>query len=463
MTLKDYLDVAKRWWWLVLLGCVLAGGSAYVLTSRMTPIYSARALVLVNQVQSPSVTTYQDILSSQSLTKTYARLATSDINLQRAVEALGDQSLDLDALRGTVSANDVMDTQLIYITAEDADPERAANIANAVAGVFPEYIRDAQIAGADGQAVKNTVFVAEEASVPVGPVRPNKTLNTALGLFLGLVVMLAAVALIEYLDDDVDSAEDVERLGLPFIGSVTRAKPPKGTKDKEKWVPNILRGEVPGMAEGYRKLQARLSFSLKATNSTVVLVTSASPGEGKTTTAANLAAVMAESSRRVLLLDGDLRRPSLHKFYSFPNTAGLSAAFLAPEIEPPFTPWLHEKLALLTTGAVPPNPPELLASERVHAVMDMLRKQFDVIVIDTPPILSVSDTSLWLSMADGVVLVARGGKTRRGALAAAAAAVQSSHVPILGVVLNASESRNYGDYYYYYYGEKPEVAAPEPR
>jgi capsular exopolysaccharide synthesis family protein len=454
MTLHEYMAIAKRWWWLVLIGCLLAGGSAYVLTSRMTPIYSARAVLLVNQIQDPRAITYQDILGNQSLTKTYARLATSNINLQRALDQLRDPSLDLAALGRKVSAADITDTQLIQVTAEDANPQRAAIIANAVAEAFPGYIHDAQIAGSNDGTVANTIFVAQQATPATAPVRPNKQLNTGLGLFLGLVVMLGAVAFIEYLDDDIDTGEDIEAIGLPFLGSVIRVKPPKGMKNKDDWYPKILGGDVPVMEESYRKLQANLSFSLKATGATVLLVSSASPGEGKTTTAANLATVLAESSRRVLLIDGDLRKPSLHRFFSLANSSGLSAAFLARPTAPPFTPWLTDTLALLTSGTLPPNPPELLTSKHMAALMKMLSEEFDVIVVDTPPILAVADTTLWLALASGVVLVAREDKTRRGALAAAAAAVRASNVPILGVVLNGANPKRSSSYYYYPYGDK---------
>ena len=458
MSFAMTLAIARRWWWLALGALVLSGSLAYLLTAQLTPIYRAEAVILVNQAQNPARANYQDILGSQQLTKTYAQLVTSTVNLEQALEALAGvyDELALEALEENVTASAVRDTQLIRIAAEDADPHRAAAIASTVAEVFPCYIEEAQLAGDDesGAGVLNTIFVAESAQVPSSPVRPSLPVNVAIGVLLGLLVVAAIIAVVEYFDDGVNDREDVQRLDVPFLGSVLQASRPKGV-DKEMWVPNVAgpqRDEA--LTESYRQVQANLMFALGANDAKVLLVTSANPSEGKSTTSANLATTLAESSKRVLLIDGDLRKPVLHRYFSLPNSSGLSTAFV---VEPQSVRRLLKQITptffVLTAGPVPPNPAELLGSRKMASMLEELAQPFDIVVIDSPPILRLADASVLTAMADGVVLVARRGKTHQKDLEDAAEVIRSSRKPLLGVVLNGSKRHARRGYYGYGYGE----------
>jgi receptor protein-tyrosine kinase len=453
MALREYLAMARRWWWLVALGCVLAGGAAWILTSQMTPVYRAKAVLLVNQAQNPSTITYSDILGSQQLTKTYAELATANVNIERAAERLNDPTLPAATIRAKVSARAVAGTQLIHVTADDTSPQRAALVANTLADVFPSYIQEAQLAGTTDGAGRplNTVFVAEQANAPSAPVRPNKLLNTVLGAFFGLMLMVGTVAVVEYLDDGIDEREDVEALGLPFLGNVMLAHRPKGT-DRNTWVPSIGQSDMaPMLAESYRQVQASLAFALSASEAKVILVTSASQGEGKSTTASNLAEALAESNKRVLLVDGDLRKPDVHRYFALPNSSGLSSSFLTDVTSlPAFIKKASERLYVLTSGPVPPNPTELLSSKKMESTIKRASQDFDLIVIDSPPLLGLADASLWASLCDGIVLVAWRSKTRRGTFSEAVAVARTTHKPIVGVIINASRSKGAGSYYYRY-------------
>jgi capsular exopolysaccharide synthesis family protein len=453
MNLREYLRIGRRWWWLVTLGCVLAGSAAFLLTTQMTPVYRARAVLLVNQVQNPSSVTYQDILGSQQLTKTYSELVTTSVNLERSVQKLGRPEFTATVLQGKVNASAVSATQLIEITAEDADPATAALIADTVANTFPQYIEEAQLAGKTEPAARplNTVFVAEKASIPTSPVRPNKPLNVALGIALGLIVMVAAVAVVEYLDDDIDQREDVEALGLPFLGNVLQAERPKGA-DKRVWVPSVIEGDpLSPLAESYRQIQASLAFALTATEAKVLLVTSTFSGEGKSTTAANLSEALAESSKRVLLIDGDLRKPDAHRYFSLPNNSGLSSTFLA-DIESinGFLKKVTDQMYVLTSGPVPPNPSELLSSKKMAEIINALRESFDLIVIDSPPLIGLADASLWANLADGILLIARQGRTRRAAFSEAVAVARATHKPIIGTIVNGIGRKDMANAYYKY-------------
>lgn len=445
MTLRDYLALGRRWWWLLVLGAILGGAAAWAVTGRITPVYAARATLVVNQVQDQS-DPYRNILANQSLTKTYAELATSDINIERAHKRLNDPELTTRYIEKRVSGSAAEGTQLIFLTAEDRSPARAAQIANALAATFPDFIRELQA----GQTTPNTVAIGEAAKPNNDPVRPNKSLNVALGMLAGLFMVTVAVGLVEYLDDGIDERDDIAKFDAPFLGHVLQVAPPKGTK-RERWVPSLMANPQTPLAEAFRQIQANMAFSLSAHPAKVILVTSASPGEGKSTTAANLAEATAESSKKVLLIDGDLRKPDAHRYFSLPNASGLTSAFLAgTPVSPAFFGHIGYSLAVLTSGPVPPNPSELLSSPRLARMIEAMRDQFDLVIIDSPPILGLADATLWLSMVDGVILVARKGRTRRGAFTNAIQAIRSSSVPLIGVVLNGASRRNATIYDYSY-------------
>lgn len=456
MIFSDYLRIARRWWWVVFATCIAASAAAYLLTERMTPVYSAQATILVNQAQNPGAQTYQDILGSQQLTKTYAELAVSVNNLERALQRLSAEGLDLDKLQASVSARAVRETQLIRIVAEDTIPTRAALTANTVAALFPSYVEEAQLAGQSEAAGKplNTVFVAETAQIPKVPVRPNTTVNISLGLMLGLLLGVALVAVLEYRDDAVGSREDIQAAGAPFLGSVMKATPPKG-ENRHEWLPSLIRNpDDRSLVESYRAVQANLAFALGATDGKVLLVTSSSPGEGKSTTAANLADALAGSGKRVLLIDADMRKPDAHRYFGIPNNAGLSTAYLADlRILPTLVRKVSETFFLLTGGPTPPNPAELLGSGKTQAILATLTQPFDIVIIDSPPILGLADASLLATYVDGIVLVARQGKTRRNHLRETVEIAHASQKPLVGVILNGDRRTGLAGYYHYGYGQ----------
>ncbi len=455
MTLRDYLTILGRWWWALVLGTALGAGGAFWMTSRITPVYESTAQITVNQIQDPAGLTYNTILGNQSLTVTYARLATSSKNLDKAVAALDTPGVDLEKLDHMVSAKSIDKTFLIEISARDPDPELAARTANAVSEVFPEFIREVQLAGGSGQAV-NTVFVSEPAVPGLSPVSPNELLNVVLGAMLGLMVMVGAVALAEYLNDGIDDPADIEALDVPFLGTVLTARRQK--VDGRERVPSLWEEPKEPVAESFRQLHARLLFSLVSHPGKVIVVTSSINGEGKSTLTANLAEAMADSGKRVVLIDGDLRRPGLHRYFDLPNNNGLTSAFLAgPETAPSFLAAMDDQLGVLTTGPAPGSTTDILGSDRMAEIVKVLADGHDIVLIDTPPLLGLADTSHWLSLADGVVVVARRGRTRQKPFEEAMAVVEASGIPLLGIVLNAVPQRamSYYGYYYRYYGTDP--------
>ncbi|MEW5939812.1 MAG: polysaccharide biosynthesis tyrosine autokinase [Chloroflexota bacterium] len=300
------------------------------------------------------------------------------------------------------------------------------------------------------QNTPNVVQI-ESATVPEEPVRPRPALNVGLSAVVGLLLAGGLAILIDYVDDTIRSPEDIERLlNLPVTGYIADLGEAQGELDALY----VARHPRSPAAEAFRSLRTNLDFANVDSSLSRILITSPGPGEGKTTIAANLAAIMAQGGKRVLLMDADLRRPRIHSIFNLSNRVGLSALFRGP------TP-LHsimqpaaeqEGLFVLTSGRLPPNPTELLASARMDQILQEADRSADVIVIDSPPSL-VADFQVLASKVDGVILVIQPGVTHAGMAAAAVDQLKRVNARIFGAILNRipANSHYYGGYYRYPY------------
>lgn len=524
MELRRYATILWRWSWLFVVGTTLAAAAALLVSRSQPPLYAAKGTILVNQAQAVTGPTYTDVLANQQLSKTYSQLVTSGPVLERVGENLG---FTYKQLRKMVSAGVRRDTQLIDITVKHRDPETAARVANEVARVFADQIRQAQLgqqttaesdleaqiaalqasinerqrdiqrlsapvpglsdaerqqqlSTAQAQLTSlrenqatverrlqelridlarsiNSVSLANPARVPEQPVSPRTPLNVALGALLGLLVVGGFVALREYLDDTVKSAEDVARAGgAVLLGAIGRVGPRRWwQRRRARCDPPRLIGSREArspVGEAYRLVRANLEFARNGRESRTLLITSALAGEGKSTTAANLALVLAQTGQRVVLVDADMRRPMLDRTFNVPNTAGLSTLFVMddPNVVGLLRPTPFDNVQLLPSGPLPPNPAELLASPRMLHIIEHLTAVADIVVFDTPPLLGVADAASLAARVDGVVLVVDSGRTRLGALAHAIATLKHAHATLWGVVLNKLKSRTLEGYYYDY-------------
>lgn len=290
------------------------------------------------------------------------------------------------------------------------------------------------------------------AGVPPTPVKPRILLNTVLGLISGAVLGVSTAFLLEYLDDTIKTAEDVsQELELSTLGHVTRIP---GIKTLRDGLIALKQIRSP-LVEAYRTLRTNVQFSLVGNPSASILITSASPKEGKSTTLANLGVVMAQAGKRVILADTDLRRPTLHEFFDVPREPGLTDLLLEedPQIEKFLQPTEVEGLSLLPSGPLPPNPSELLSSPRTTQILDDLKKHADVVLLDSPPVLAVTDATVLATKAGAVLLVVDAGTTRSGAAREGKEALTQVGATILGAVLNRQKAGR-GSYYYYYYGKE---------
>ncbi len=481
MELRKYLFVLRRWWWLLVGGTLIAASTSFVVTLLVPPTYEAKVTLLVNVLATPGVPTLTDALLSQQLVKTYSQMAEQPVVLEQVIRRLG-LPLGVGEVARMVKVQPIRDTQLLNVVVEGRDPAQVRDIANTVAAVF---IQQQNQRLAESQA-SNAISVVQEALLPVNPIAPRPLLNVLMAAAAGLLLMFGLVFLLEYLDDTIKTPEDLERaVGLPVLASVTRFD----SRDQvgESGLPAVsalashrnggsatyaasnagLRGPA---AEAYRLLRTNLDFSAVEHPLRVLLVASVGPREGKSTTVANLALVLAQAGRRVLVVDTDLRRPSLHSIFKLDNGAGFTNLLLAHREQ---VSWSglngyakdlpDGQVRVLTTGPLPPNPAELLQSARCAELFHHLRDEADIVLLDSAPILSATDTLLLAKHADGTILVIDSERTRADALRRGVAALGPTGARVLGVVLNKlnRDSRNRYGYYDYYYGTEKEAPKVE--
>lgn len=317
------------------------------------------------------------------------------------------------------------------------------------------------------------VRILDEAVPPIEPISPNKKLNLLIGMILGLALGICLTFLREYLDRTVRSVEDIEVFGLPLLATIPRIDSEmlndgfeskngnsNSTKKGEEQMRLVthFRPKSP-VSEAYRTLRTNIQFSNSEQKLRNLLVTSAGPGEGKSTTIANLAIAMSLQGTRTILIDADLRRPVVHKTFGLEKNKGLTNVLVGQmAIDDAIQKSSVKNLDILTSGILPPNPAELLGSNRMQDVISELKDCYELCVFDTPPLVAVTDAAVLSKELGGVLLVVKAGVTQRDALTRGLELLRNVDARILGVLLNGvSRENSYGSYYYYqqyyYYGE----------
>ncbi|MEZ4599278.1 MAG: polysaccharide biosynthesis tyrosine autokinase [Syntrophotaleaceae bacterium] len=302
------------------------------------------------------------------------------------------------------------------------------------------------------------LWLVENAKVPRKPAKPWVAANLLIGLVVGALGGVAFVFFMEYLDNTIKDPEDVERaFGLPVIGVVQRWK--KKSEDLENIV---IKEPLSQLAESYRGIRTAIQLSFPDNPPKRILLSSAVQGEGKTTTAVNLAMITAQSNQRVLLIEGDLRRPRLHRIFKLNNAKGLSN-YLAGEVDGPIMQkGPLPRMAIIPAGPIPPNPAELLVSSRMQTLLEAAARDFDFIICDAPPLLPVADTRILARLFDGVILICNAGKTTFDMAERSVKMVHDLRARLLGLVVNRHDIAKSGYYHqsYYDYYETPK-SSPE--
>jgi len=308
-----------------------------------------------------------------------------------------------------------------------------------------------------------SVRIVDRARPPKYPVSPKKRMNILLGIMIGLGLGVGLTFIREYLDTSLKSIEDVERLGFPVLGSIPVISPEKMGKNSqaENGDSEIKRIEArlithlapkSPISEAYRTLRTNIQYSKSDRSVRSALVTSSGPGEGKSTSVANLAITFAQMGTRTLLVDTDLRRPVLHAIFGQSRDEGLTNILVDKiAFETAIKPLVIENLDLVTSGTLPPNPSELLASAAMDKFLQQVMARYGMVLFDSPPVIPVTDAAVLARKLDGVVLVAKSGGTGREAIQRSRILLHNVNAHIFGVLLNEVHiDHMYGAYYYYH-------------
>lgn len=446
MTLHQFVKVLRSRWITV---CVTAlipilGSVAYTLAQ--TPLYQASTRLYVSTTAGSSVADlYSGSRLSQDRVLSYTQLVMGETLAQRTVDRL-DLDMSAATLKARVTAKSTPNTVLIDVAVQDPSPVRARDIANALSDEFVVMVRELETPST-GATPDARVVVEQRASTPTAPVAPDKKKNLALGIVIGAMLGVGLALLRDQLDSTIKSPEALEELtGTSVVGYIPF--------DKKLVSGHTIAfdSDNSGIAEGFRKLRTNLQFLAVDNPPRLIVVTSSSPSEGKSTTSINIALALAEAGHNVVLVDGDLRRPRLAKYLDLVGSVGLSTALSGgASIDEVLQKTKFPQLTAVTAGAIPPNPSELLGSLTAKKLFDALRTKFDYVIVDSSPLLAVTDGAILAADADGALVAVRAGKTKRDQLAHAIGMLRDVDAKLLGAVFTMLPTRGSGSYSYNYY------------
>ena len=445
LTVSDYWLVVRKRWGLMVLVTLCAVGAAFLVTRFTTPLYLSTTKIFVSTQASDNPS---DLLQGSSFTqqrvKSYSDLVTSPSVLSPVVRELGLR-VPHDTLVKRITATVPLNEVIIQIDVLDESRFNAARIANHLAQSLTTKVAEIE-SPLSGAASPVKLSIVQPGSLAIKPDSPKPLLNYALGLFVGLALSLGLAVLLETLDTRIRSGKDVEGFGTEAIlGGITFD--PAFTKN-----PLVVSAHPKSRkAESFRQLRTNIQFVEVAQGSKAIVVSSAVPGDGKTTTIANLALAFADTGKRVIVVDGDFRKPRLHKTMGIEGSVGLTNFLIGQaQLEDVIQPWGTTSLSVLPAGKIPPNPSELLGSEAMANLLQKLEQSFDVVLIDSAPLLPVTDAAILSRMTGGVVMVVSVGKTTKPELRTAVSHLTSVDGKLLGFVMNRIPTKGAQAYQYRY-------------
>ncbi|WP_298459545.1 polysaccharide biosynthesis tyrosine autokinase [uncultured Cellulomonas sp.] len=440
---SDYVRALRKRWLVILVLSVLGAAAGVALATTTTPVYRATSKVFVSLQGGETVSELvQGSTFTQNLVQSYVALATMPVVLDPVIDDL-DLDTSARALARSVTAETPLDTVIVEISATSSEPAEAAEVADAVAAQLAVAVADLSSTGGRSEAV--SMRTVAPADVPAAPIAPNTRFLVGTGLLLGLALGVVFALVRELLDTKVRDTKDVARVTdaavLGSIGSRSRAR---------SGAPVMLAEPHSPTAEAYRRLRTNLKFLDFAGPLRSVVVTSPLPADGKSTSAINLALALAEGPSRVLLVDADLRRPSVAGYCGMEGSVGLTTVLIGgADLHEVTQPYGEGNLDVLPSGAVPPNPTQLLSSPAMVELLAQMETSYDVVVLDSPPLLPVTDSAILARLADGALVVAAARKTRRHQLSEAIGSLDAVGAVCLGVVLNRVMQRDSDGYYGY--------------
>lgn len=458
MELADYLQIMRKHWrsvTAVTLGTLLLA-ALFSLIAR--PTYTSSSTIFLS-IKNASTAGELNAGSSyvENQAQSFAKVARTPIVLQPVIDDLGLDTTP-EQLATSVTASVPTNTATIDLSVVRGDAVEATEIAAAVSDRLIVVVSQLSPPGPDG-AEPVVATVVKPATVPTSPTSPKVAQNLALGVLLGLLLGAGQAILRDTLNTQVRSVKDIERVtDRPVLGTVA-FDPDASTH------PLVLQVDPHSpRAEAYRSLRTNLQFLGLADGNRSMVVTSSIPGEGKTTSAINIASTLATAGERVLLIDADLRRPKLANYLKLEGSVGLTTVLIGEaRFEEVVQPYGNTRLDVLAAGPVPPNPAELLGFDAMAQLVTWATQHYDHVIIDAPPLLPVTDAAVLSKIVSGTLIIAGARKVRRGELEAAIDSLDRVEARVLGIVLNMVQQADSARYAYWYSYEQaypPKQPAP---
>ncbi|MEH3034317.1 MAG: polysaccharide biosynthesis tyrosine autokinase [Aeromicrobium erythreum] len=448
MDLRQFFATLRRRWVFQVVTFVAGVAATIVIVLSMTPQYGSQAKVFISTPSGGQAEYAASFIVTQRVAS-YADLATDPSVLDGAAQRLGFPMTGSE-LASHVKAEVVTSTQTIQLDAKADTPERAQAMVGAVADELVAVVKRLERPTDSSEAPAIAARIAGEPSLSSSPVSPNIPLNLAAGVLISLFVALTGALVRDLLDRTVKGRHDIERMTtatilgtLPFTNEVKKEP---------------LSAETGGsLAEAFRVLRTNLQFVKIDAERQAILVSSALPNEGKTLVATNLALSMAQSGKSVLLIDADMRNPNVADLLNLENSVGVMTVLIGRTTFDQALQSHVSGISFMGSGPMPPNPAEVLESQAMRDMLARAKREFDVVIIDAPPMLPVADASILLTEVDGVLLLVRHGSTTREQLRLALARIETVGGSILGLVLNrtprrAADTDGYGYGYGHGYG-----------
>ncbi len=451
--IKDFLVYLKKY--IVIIASVVAVfiiGVCVYNTSIKVPLYTTYTTILLtksNESQiANSTITQNDILLNQKLVSTYREIIKSKLVLEQVISETG-VTYNVEELYDNVDVTALDDTEILKISVTDKDPELAAIIANSIAEVFSSEISKIyQI---------NNISVVDVAQVPTEISNNTLIRDLLIALFVSLFGSAAVIFVIYYFDDSIKLTDNLEEeIGMPVVAKVFKSDIKSNNKNSKL---ELILNKYPKalVSESIKSLRTNLQFSSVDSELQTILVTSSIPGEGKSFVSANLAISFIQTGKRVLIVDCDMRKGRQHRIFKLSNSKGLSNLLIddIKNISQYVNKTSVKDLYVITRGAVPPNPSELLNSKKNSDLIKILKTKFDIIIFDGVPCNGLPDSIIMSTLVDKVLIVSAENITPKTVIENTKKQLEKANAPIAGMVLNKVNPKGgvYGRYYNYY-GDK---------
>lgn len=427
MDLQRYLQAIRKFWWVILIPALLGGLWGVASMARSVTQYEGSVEFFVQTSGETSLSAAaQGDQFAQRRVNSYVALLETDRLAQMVIEQSGLE-LTVGQVRSMIGASGDVNTVLLTATATSSDRDMALAVAEALSTELVTLVDEVE--NPDGDEASVSLEVVSGPTVDEVPAQPIRAIGLRVGI--GLVFGLAAALILELRDTTIRSEDDLAEVGVqPVLGRIPVDR-------RANLAPLIIDDDAGSIrAEFLRQLRTNLQYVDAARPVRVVAVTSSVSDEGKSMTTANLALTLVAAGQRVAVVEADFRRPRVADYFGMERAAGLSDVLAGRlDLEDALQPWGPDGLEVLSSGGLPPNPAELVGSEAMVEVLAELRSMFDLVLIDTPPLLPVTDGAVMSATADGALLMVRYGRTRRHQVAGAARALEAVDARLLGAVL----------------------------